>query len=200
MSSRCSAPTKTVLKVHLHRITAHDASRDLRSEHRPALEAAHPHLVGGGARRALCLQVQRFDAVARKNAASEIARGLPAHRHPAPHLRRPRGRRRRATAGPNRAKRAARPGDSVAMRPRFGRTDVINPPHETPPPPRNKLTLRAETPAPPIRRDPLLQDAPRRRNAEHQNNTGHEERRHKSDHRRHEPELPALPGPRHFTL
>ena len=29
---------------------------------------------------------------------------------------------------------------------------------------------------------------------------GHEERRHKSDHRRHEPELPALPGPRHFTL
>ena len=56
-----------------------------------------------------------------KNAASEIARGLPGHRHPAPHLRRPRGRRRRETAGRNRAKRAARPGDSVAMRPRFGR-------------------------------------------------------------------------------
>ena len=29
---------------------------------------------------------------------------------------------------------------------------------------------------------------------------GHKKRRHKSDHRRHEPELPALPGPRHFTL
>jgi len=29
---------------------------------------------------------------------------------------------------------------------------------------------------------------------------GHEERRHQSDHRRHEPELPALPGPRDFTL
>ena len=29
---------------------------------------------------------------------------------------------------------------------------------------------------------------------------GHKKRRHQSDHRRHEPELPALPGPRHFTL
>ena len=29
---------------------------------------------------------------------------------------------------------------------------------------------------------------------------GHKKRRHKGDHRRHEPELPALPGPRHFTL
>ena len=29
---------------------------------------------------------------------------------------------------------------------------------------------------------------------------GHEKRRHKSDHRRHEPELPALPGPRDLTL
>ena len=29
---------------------------------------------------------------------------------------------------------------------------------------------------------------------------GHQKRRHKSDHRRHEPELPALPGPRDLTL
>ena len=107
---------KKSVRVHLERITAHHASRDLRREHRAALEAAHPHLVGGGARGALRLQVQRFDAVARKNAASEIARGLPAHRHPAPHLRCPRGRRRRATAGRNRAKRALQTRDSVAMR------------------------------------------------------------------------------------
>ena len=66
--------------------------------------------------------------VARKNAASEIARGLPAHRHPAPHLRCPRGRRRRATAGRKRAKRAGgrrfrcrcfeiRPTDVTAAKP-----------------------------------------------------------------------------------
>ena len=123
----CSA--HQTLKVHLPE-SVKNASRDLRSEHRPALEAAHPHLVGGGARGALRLQVQRFDAVARKNTASEIARGLPGHRHPAPHLRCPRGRRRRAAAGRKRAKRASRLRDSVAMRPRFGR--LTSPPQKPP--------------------------------------------------------------------